>query len=287
MDKEQLGRELGQCRANVIALQKELEKTNQGTLALTLELEESREALAMHASELKRANVELESLNAELNAFSFSVSHDLRSPLRAISGFSTALEEDYGGVLDDEGRELLARIQAAAARMAELIDDLLQLSRATRAEMSAEDVDLTSVANGVVSDLRSANPGRNVSVVVRPGIICRGDRRLLTAVMENLIGNAWKFTSRREEAAIEIGSYERDGDRVVYVNDNGAGFDSEHAQKMFAPFQRLHTTEEFPGTGIGLATVKRIVQRHGGRVWAEGHPGGGAKFMFTVGLPIY
>ena len=283
MEKEQLEQELRRCRASVVALQKELATTNQGTLALTLELEESREALSRHAGELNRANRELESLNAELNAFSFSVSHDLRSPLRAIDGFSKALEEDYGDVLDDEGRELLVRIQSAAARMGQLIDDLLQLSRATRADMYAEDVDLSEVAHGVASDLKSAEPGRHVAIEVQPGLTCRGDKRLLTAVMENLIGNAWKFTSRRDEASIQIGSYEQDGEMVVYVKDNGAGFDSEHASKLFTPFQRLHTVEEFPGTGIGLATVQRIVHRHGGRVWAEGHPESGARFMFTVG----
>ncbi len=225
---------------------------------------------------------QLEAANGELEAFSYSVSHDLRAPLRSVDGFAQALEEDYGGRLDDEGRGYLKRVRAATQRMGQLIDDLLKLSRVTRAEMMREEVSLTEVAREVAGELKESRPGRDVTFRVEEGLVARADGRLLRILLENLLGNAWKFTSRREQALIEVGAVAHDGGRAFYVRDNGAGFDMAYAGKMFGAFQRMHGASEFEGTGIGLATVARIVHRHGGRVWAEGAVGHGATFYFTL-----
>ena len=226
---------------------------------------------------------QLEEANAELEAFSYSVSHDLRAPLRAIDGFSRIVQEDYAARLDDEGRDSLSRIRAAAQRMAQLIDDLLKLSRVTRAEMNRQPVDMSALARDVIAELRQRGQDRTLDVVVADGLAAQGDPRLLRVVLENLLGNAWKFTERRERARIEFGAASKDGRPAWCVRDNGAGFDEAHAGKLFGPFQRLHSTAEFAGTGIGLATVQRIVRRHGGRVWAEGTVDHGATLWFDLG----
>jgi PAS domain S-box-containing protein len=233
----------------------------------------------------KHIETALISANRELESFSYSVAHDLRTPLRGINGFSRAVLEDYGDRLDEEGRDSLQRICAAAGRMGQLIDALLTLSRVTRAELQRTTVDLATMAEGVVKQLRTAEPDRQVEFLHEDGIAAYGDAPLLQAVLENLLGNAWKFTRTRSPARIELGFTHADSERVYYVRDNGAGFDMAYADKLFAPFQRLHKASEFAGTGVGLATVQRIVRRHGGRIWAEGTVNHGAVFHFTLGSP--
>ncbi len=240
-------------------------------------------ALDRMGSERARAEERILALNRELEAFSYSVSHDLRAPLRAIVGFSQAILHDHADNLDDEGRRLLGRVAAAGGRMSRLIDELLALSRLSRTEMRRSHVDLGHLAREVSADLRESEPGRDVELVVAEGLRVVGDYHLLRALLENLLGNAWKFTSKSERPRIEVGALPRDtGVPTFYVRDNGAGFDMRYADKLFTPFQRLHSPTEFDGTGIGLATVQRIVDRHRGRVWAKGTVGEGATFYFTL-----
>jgi signal transduction histidine kinase len=221
----------------------------------------------------------LEESNRELESFSYSVSHDLRAPLPAIDGFSMALLEDCGELLDDAGRGHLERVRAAAKRMAELIDDLLALSRITRGEVRREPVDLSEIVTRTSRSLQDADPARTVAWTIAPGLRADADRRLVAVALENLVGNAWKFTSKRTGARIEFG-LDRDG--VFFVRDNGAGFDMAHAEKLFGAFQRLHRQSDYEGTGIGLATVQRVVQKHGGAIWAEAQIDRGATFFFTL-----
>jgi PAS domain S-box-containing protein len=232
--------------------------------------------------ELRRYAAQLEAANSELDAFSYSVSHDLRAPLRAIDGFSQALLDDFSETLPSEARGHLGRVRAASQRMAQLIDDLLSLSRVTRAELRRERVDLSAVAADVAAELRERAPERHVDVTIAPGAVTRADARLVRVVLENLLGNAWKYTRARDPARIEFGVVPNNGATRYYVRDNGAGFDMTYVHKLFGAFQRLHSHSEFEGTGIGLATVQRIVRRHGGDVWAEGAVGQGATFSFTL-----
>lgn len=233
--------------------------------------------------QVEERTAQLKAANKELEAFSYSVSHDLRSPLRSIDGFSKALLEDYSDRLDEEGVGHLRRVRAATQRMGRLIDDLLKLSRITRSEMGREEVDLSAAARAVVEELRKAQPGRRVTCRVAEGVTAEGDGRLLRVALENLLSNAWKFTANREDAIVEFGATGRDGRPVYFVRDNGAGFDMAYADKLFGAFQRLHGVTEFEGTGIGLSIVQRIVRRHGGEVWAEAAVGEGATFFFTLG----
>jgi PAS domain S-box-containing protein len=230
----------------------------------------------------RRHAAQLEVVNKELEAFSYSVSHDLRAPLRSIDGFSSALMEDYADKLDAQGLSHLKRIRAATQRMAQLIDDLLKLARVSRSEMRTEAVDLSAIANGILAEWRKAEPSRQVECVVQNAMVGHGDQRLLSLVLENLLGNAWKFTSKTPRAKIEFAASAQDGEKVYFVRDNGAGFDMAYAEKLFGAFQRLHTAADFPGIGVGLATVQRIVHRHGGRVLANGAEGKGATFSFTL-----
>ena len=225
---------------------------------------------------------QLEAANKELEAFSYSVSHDLRAPLRAIDGFSRVLLDEHSAKLDESGRDSLARVRRAAQRMGALIDDLLKLARVTRTEPAEEDVDLSALALDVAESLRGQYPERAVKFALAPGLRVCGDSRLLRVALENLLGNAWKFTGTRADAQVELGRRQDSDAEVYYVRDNGAGFDMAYANKLFGPFQRLHTIDEFPGTGIGLATVQRIVRKHGGRIWAESAVGKGAVFYFTL-----
>ncbi|HMD80176.1 MAG TPA: ATP-binding protein, partial [Anaerolineales bacterium] len=233
-------------------------------------------------ADLQERAIQLETTVKELEAFSYSVSHDLRTPLRSIDGFSLALLEDYADQLPAEGQSHLMRVRAAAQRMAQLIDDLLGLSRVTRAAMQPRFVNLSALAQITANTLRQTQPERNVSFYIAPDLSATGDPQLLKIVLENLIGNAWKFTSRRTDAFIEIGAQDDDGRRVFFVRDNGAGFDMTYINKLFGAFQRLHSATDYPGTGVGLATVQRIVHRHGGEIWAESSPNKGATFYFTL-----
>jgi protein-histidine pros-kinase len=243
----------------------------------------SEQSLHEKNLQLASANTQLEATNKELEAFSYSVSHDLRAPLRAIDGFSQALLEDYSDKLDEEGKDTLTRVRAAAQRMAELIDNLLSLSQMTRSELIREDLDLTQIARAVAGELVETDPSRKVEFVIEEGLKANADPRLLRIVLENLFGNAWKFTSKNNYARIEFGSMRDNGMPAYFVRDDGAGFDMTYANKLFGAFQRLHKATEFKGTGIGLATVQRIIHRHGGRVWANGVIDKGATFFFTVG----
>jgi signal transduction histidine kinase len=241
-----------------------------------------RQAEARQADELRRARDAAEAANKELEAFAYSVSHDLRAPLRAIDGFSQALLEDYAARLDAGGRHYLDRVRANAQRMAQLIDDLLDLSRVSRSALQREAVDLSALAREIVAELRRAQPDRQVEVVIADGLRAVGDGRLLAVALQNLLGNAWKFTARQARARIELGRTNENGHSAFFVKDDGAGFDMRYVDKLFGAFQRLHSPQEFEGNGIGLATVQRIVRRHGGRVWATGEVGNGATFYFTV-----
>jgi signal transduction histidine kinase len=232
--------------------------------------------------DLLNANLNLVAANRELEAFCYSVSHDLRAPLRAIDGFSQELLESYADGLDEQGRHYLRRVRAATQRMGQLIDDLLLLSRLTRSEMNRARVDLTALAGAVIAELRQAHPDRKVTFRAHSGLTAWADPRLIRIVLENLLGNAWKFTGRNAEAVIEFGCLEREDGPAFFVRDDGAGFVPEYAGKLFGAFQRLHSEREFPGTGIGLATVQRIVRRHGGEAWGEGCLGRGATFYFTI-----
>jgi PAS domain S-box-containing protein len=255
-------------------------ETNEGLLISSVirDISERKRAEAL----IQKRSAELEAANKELEAFSYSVSHDLRAPLRAIDGFGQALLEDNAGQLDAEGKRRLERIRRASQRMGQLIDDLLKLARLTRAELRRQAVDLTAVAREIADDLRKSDGGRRVKFQIEDGLRAEADPQLMHILLENLIGNAWKFTARRPAGIIEFRRVGGNGSAAFFVRDNGAGFDPNYANQLFAPFQRLHNETEFPGTGIGLATVQRIVMRHGGKVWAEGAVERGATFYFEV-----
>lgn len=226
---------------------------------------------------------ELQVANQELESFSYSVSHDLRAPLRSLDGFSHAVLEDYGDRLPAEGKQYLQRIRTAAQRMSQLIDDLLNLSRVSRSEMSRVRLDVSGMAQQIAQELQESAPHRGTEWIIEPDMQLEADPHLLRLALENLLGNAWKFTSGQAAARIEFARTQINDEPCYFVQDNGAGFDMQYADKLFGAFQRLHSMTEFEGTGIGLATVQRIVQRHGGRIWAEGSPGQGATFYFTLG----
>jgi light-regulated signal transduction histidine kinase (bacteriophytochrome) len=230
----------------------------------------------------KQAHEQAEAANRELEAFSYSVAHDLRAPLRGMNGFAQVLLDAYGDKLDAEGQDALQEILLNARRMGALIDALLSLSRVTRSVLKPESVDLSAVVRATASQLSTAEPQRTVELVIQDHLRADLDPILARTLVENVLGNAWKFTSKVPAARIEFGVTEKDRVRAFYVRDNGAGFDMAFANKLFAPFQRLHTVAEFPGTGIGLATVQRIVHRQGGRLWAEGTVDGGATFYFAL-----
>ena len=231
---------------------------------------------------LSQRNIELATLNRELEAFSYSVSHDLRAPLRSMDGFSMLLLEDYTDQLDAEGQDALQRIRAASQRMGRLIDDLLRLSQVTRAGIRREVVDLSLLATEIAASISSEQPARTVEWVIDEDMHIHADKALLQIVLQNLIENAWKFTGKTQHPVIRVGMKASDGGKVYFVGDNGAGFDMAHTEQLFGAFQRLHHAADFPGTGIGLAIVQRIISRHEGRIWVEARPGEGATFFFDV-----
>ncbi|MBI2949223.1 MAG: PAS domain S-box protein [Verrucomicrobia bacterium] len=256
-----------------------------GFAKITRDITERKRAekvLQENEAALRERTAQLEASNKELEAFSYSVSHDLRAPLRAIDGFSQALQEDVMERLDENGKKHLARIRDATQRMGQLIDGLLALSRLSRAEINREAVNLSGLAKVILDDLSRADAGREFEFVVQPGLTAHGDPRLLRVALDNLLGNAWKFTRKKPRTRVEFGMIEQSGQRAFFVRDNGAGFDMTYQSKLFGAFQRLHPKSEFEGTGIGLATVQRIIHRHGGRTWAEGAPDQGATFYFTL-----
>jgi signal transduction histidine kinase len=232
-------------------------------------------------TQIQGVNTELLAANRELEAFSYSVSHDLRAPLRSIDGFSLALLEDYADKLDEDGKDYLRRVRTATQRMGILIDDLLNLSRMTRTEMKLEKTDLGAIARSVAAELQKTQPERRAEFQIEEGLEAYVDSQLIRIALENLLGNAWKFTSKRGSSCIEFGRMRCDGRLTYYVRDDGAGFDPAYASRLFGAFQRLHDKSDFPGTGVGLATVQRIIHRHGGRIWAESAVERGATFYFT------
>jgi light-regulated signal transduction histidine kinase (bacteriophytochrome) len=257
-------------------------RVEERTVQLKAALDEIKLLNEQLEDRVEQRTAQLRVINEELESFSYSVSHDLRAPLRSINGFSQVLLEDYADKLDEEGRDCLGRVKAASEHLARLIDDLLNLSRMTRSEMRHQRVDLSALVRDFAKELEQSDPEREVEFVLEDGIVAEGDQRLLRVVLENLLRNAWKFTGNQPQARVEFSLTELEGTPTYFVRDNGVGFDMAYADKLFGAFQRLHGTSEFPGTGIGLATVQRIVRRHGGSVWAEGAVGRGATFYFTL-----
>jgi light-regulated signal transduction histidine kinase (bacteriophytochrome) len=286
------------CLALVFALiaRKKLREARVANEKLEMEIQERQRAeekvrqlnasleqrVAERTREVQEANQQLAATNKELEAFSYSVSHDLRAPLRGVDGWSQAVVEDYGSQLDDRAREYLARVRTEAQRMNALIDNLLELSRVTRMEMNPHPVDLTAIANRIVARMQETNANRRTEFVIAPGLTAHGDEGLLEIVLVNLLSNAAKFSSGCQSPRIQLGQLQQNGELPFFVRDNGVGFDMAFAGELFGAFQRLHKASEFPGTGIGLATVQRVIHRHGGRVWAEAEVGKGASFYFTL-----
>jgi PAS domain S-box-containing protein len=231
---------------------------------------------------LRARTLELQATNRELESFSYSVSHDLRAPLRALDGFSRILLDDYQEALPADARPHLNRIREAAKQMAQLIDDMLRLSRVTRAEMHSEPVDLSGIANQIIEGLKNREPGRIITVKIHENLTARGDEGLLRMALENLLNNAWKFSAKTNQPEIEVGKVNLQDKETFFIRDNGVGFDMAYADKLFSAFQRLHSPQDFPGTGIGLAIVQRVIHRHGGKIWAESEPGQGATFYFML-----
>jgi PAS domain S-box-containing protein len=231
---------------------------------------------------VRERGADIEAATRELDAFAYSVSHDLRAPLRSLNGFSQALLEDFSDVLDDTGKDYLRRIHRSVRNMGQMIDSLLNLSRATRAQLNRGAVNLSALAGEIATELSAEDPGRDVTVAIADNLRCTGDPQLLRLVLRNLLGNARKFSAKTPCARIDVGQVDIEGEDVFFVRDNGAGFDMRYASKLFSAFQRLHSAADFEGTGVGLATVQRIVSRHGGRIFAEAEPGKGATFYFTL-----
>lgn len=252
----------------------------------TARVEAENEVLALNQNlerKVAKRTQELEDANRELESFAYSVSHDLRAPLRALEGFSSLLEEESGAALDETARHYLDRIRRNATKMSQLIDDLLRLSRIGRQALDLVEIDLTAMASDIAEEIAAQHPDRKVALRIQEGMSTRADKALLEVVLVNLLGNAWKFTASTPEAAVSFTSMDKDGESIYAVSDNGVGFDMAYSQNLFTPFQRLHDEREYAGSGIGLSIARRIIARHGGRIWAEAAPGKGAEFFFTLG----
>ncbi len=273
--EEEVRKLTGELEKRVETRTKELHDSQLALLNVVDDLNEN-------AKKLAAVNRSLEALNKELESFAYSVSHDLRAPLRSIDGFSAALLEDYSNKLDKTGKDYLERVRLASQRMSELIDDLLKLSRVSRAVFHPDPVNLSEIAREIAANYKKNTDSKTVKVKIKKDIMTVGDKALLQIVLTNLIDNAFKFSGKEKNPLIEFGVKQENGQNIFYLRDNGAGFNMTYAHKLFGPFQRLHTQEEFPGTGIGLATVQRIIHRHGGKIWAEGEVGKGATFFFTL-----
>lgn len=250
-------------------------------------LQESYDHLSDEQRVIRQQKAELEAINDELRSFSYAVSHDLRAPLRAIHGFAALLGADYAASLDDRGRDFLARIQLASNRMSDLIEGMLALGQIARAELHRRRVDLSALAGEILRDFGSIAPERNVKIDIEPGLTALADPKLVQSVLQNLLGNAWKYTALNPEAQIRFGRAEHSGVSCFFVADNGTGFDLRYAQRLYSPFFRMHDASKFPGVGIGLATVKRIIDRHDGAIWVESEVGMGATFYFTLGEALH
>ena len=287
---EQKSGELEESRLALVSLvedlnqkAEELERANQALSQEIVQRQHAQEEITLLNEDLQRQKQALEATNKELETFSYSVSHDLQAPIRHISGFIKILIDECGGKLDETALRYLERISHASLKMQELISALLKLSRLSRSEMSVTSLNVSALVREIAASLQQGEPERRVDFTIADGVTIKADEVLMRVVLENLLGNAWKYTRRNEETRIEFGSFTEGGRTVCFVKDNGAGFDMTRADRLFGAFQRLHTEEEFQGSGIGLATVQRIIHRHGGRVWAEGKVDAGATFYFTVG----
>lgn len=279
-NQEQFGKVASVISSELLQLNQRLNQEIKNRLEAEKEVQILRRELELR---VKERTSRLENANQELESFSFAVSHDLRSPLTSIIGFSNALLEDCGETLSDQGHQYMDRIIAASGRMKGKIEALLNFSRMNVVELSVTQVDLSGLAWEIIQDLRETGPRDNLELDIAGGVTAKADRELLRAVLENLLGNAWKYTSRKDRTIIRFGAQAVGNETVYFVADNGAGFDMEHANKLFEPFQRLHRVDEFEGNGIGLTTVKRIIHHHGGRVWGEAAVDQGATFYFTIG----
>jgi light-regulated signal transduction histidine kinase (bacteriophytochrome) len=277
--------EIDRLRAENLASRAENSGLRETALAAGVaigDLKQAQRQIDLLYTDLQARNRALEAANKELESFSYAVSHDLRSPLRSIHGFSEALAQSAAAKLSPEENNWLLKISGAAARMDRLTEDLLRLSRITRSQLKREPVDLAMLARQVVHELRQTDPHRDVVFAISDSLGTHADPGLMRVALTNLLGNAWKYTGRRQQALISFGQEERDGQNVFSVRDNGAGFDMSYASKLFAPFQRLHSAREFPGSGVGLACVARVIHKHGGRIWADAKSGEGAAFFFTI-----
>jgi len=262
-------------------------ESEEGLLAMSAirdisERKSKEEQIVTLNADLNRRAAELEAVNKELQTFAYSVSHDLRSPLRAVDGFTRQVMESCGDKLDGQSKDDLQRVRAASQRMGQIIDALLALSRVTRSEMRRTTVDLSAMAETIFAEIQSNQPQRKAELLIKPGLVVDADANLLRIALENLLGNAWKFTEKKAQGKIELGLAQHNGQLAYFVRDNGAGFDMAYSNKLFGAFQRLHRVSEFEGTGVGLATVQRVIHRHGGQVWAQGEVEKGATFYFTL-----